>query len=52
MKSKFLVLKESHYIMIDRLLNNIQSPITLSEAEKDIVAALFKEKTFKRVTST
>lgn len=34
--------------MINSLLESIQSVITLSSAEKDIVTALFKEKTYKK----
>ncbi|QDW25260.1 Crp/Fnr family transcriptional regulator [Pedobacter sp. KBS0701] len=34
--------------MINTLLNNIQNLISLSEEEKDIVTALFREKTFKK----
>ena len=34
--------------MINSLLDNIQSLITLSEAERDIVTSLFKEKIYKK----
>ena len=34
--------------MIKSLLNNIQSLITLSDEEKDIIVSLFKEKTYKK----
>ena len=34
--------------MINSLLDNIQSLITLNEAEKGIVTSLFKEKTYKK----
>jgi CRP-like cAMP-binding protein len=40
--------KDAYYNMINSLLDNIQSLITLSEAEKDIVTSLFKEKTYKK----
>ncbi|CAM3735814.1 Crp/Fnr family transcriptional regulator [Mucilaginibacter galii] len=34
--------------MIDSLLSNIQSLITVSHEEKDIISSLFKEKTYKK----
>jgi CRP-like cAMP-binding protein len=34
--------------MINSLLDSIQNLITLSQAEKDLVASLFKEKTYKK----
>lgn len=34
--------------MINSLLGSIQNVITLSPAEKDLVTALFKEKTYKK----
>ena len=34
--------------MIDRLFSNIQSLITISPEEKEIISSLFKEKTYKK----
>jgi len=34
--------------MIDSLLNNIQSLVTLNQQEKDMISSLFKEKTYKK----
>ena len=39
---------ERRPVMIDSLLDSIQNLITLSPAEIDIVASLFKEKTYKK----
>lgn len=44
----FRNLKEALHTMINSLLNNIQNLIRLSQEEKDIVTALFKEKTYKK----
>ena len=34
--------------MINNLLDNIQSLITLNEAEKNVIISLFKERTYKK----